>query len=55
MSSFIVVDDHRKCIVYFIVDHSQTLDALEAYSQQKFKGQPPLKLNVYMKVECGYG
>ncbi|KAJ6632879.1 D-serine dehydratase [Pseudolycoriella hygida] len=37
------------------IDHSQTLDALEVYCEQKFKGQPPCKLNVYMKVECGYG
>jgi len=35
------------------IDHYQTLDALEEYCQQKFGGQPPLKLNVYMKVECG--
>lgn len=37
------------------VDHGQTLDALEAYCEQMFKGHPPLKLNVYMKVDCGYG
>lgn len=38
-----------------IADHDQTLDALETYCEQNFKGQPPLKLNFYMKVECGYG
>ncbi|KAG4077570.1 hypothetical protein HA402_002997 [Bradysia odoriphaga] len=37
------------------IDHAQTLDALEAYCELTFKNQPPVKLNVYMKVECGYG
>ncbi|KAH8547691.1 hypothetical protein BGW37DRAFT_531879 [Umbelopsis sp. PMI_123] len=37
------------------IDHEQTLDALEVYCQQKFGGQVPQKVNVYMKVECGNG
>ncbi len=40
---------------HFMLDHSQTLDALEVYCEQKFNNLPPIKLNVYMKVECGYG
>ncbi|KAI9289401.1 hypothetical protein BC943DRAFT_314255 [Umbelopsis sp. AD052] len=35
------------------IDHDQTLDALEAYCQQKFGEGAAPKLNVYMKVECG--
>jgi len=37
------------------IDHKQTLDALQTYCEQQFQGQPPIKLNVYLKVECGYG
>lgn len=42
-------------VQFIYIDHNQTLDALQAYCKQKFEGQPPLKLNVYMKVECGNG
>jgi hypothetical protein len=38
-----------------LIDHQQTLDALETYCKQKFAEGAVPKLNVYMKVECGNG